>query len=63
MAKAAECSKLPIINIGNNLRRFGNIRAPLIRVGRRRSINSLDAINGLGLDEQVSLPYERHYCR
>lgn len=37
-AKAAECSKRSIINISNNLRRFGNVRAPLTRVGRRRSI-------------------------
>ncbi|KAJ5365326.1 hypothetical protein N7517_008212, partial [Penicillium concentricum] len=38
MAKAAECSKRSIINISNNLRRFGNVRAPPARVGRRRSI-------------------------
>ena len=38
MAKAAECSKRSVINISNNLRRFGNVRAALTRVGRRRSI-------------------------
>lgn len=38
MAKAAECSRLSIINISTNLRRFGNVRAPLNRVGRQRSI-------------------------
>jgi transposase len=37
MAKAAECSERSIINIRNNLRLFGNVRAPLTRVGRRRS--------------------------
>lgn len=38
MAEAAECTKRSIINISNNLRRFGNVRAPPTRVGRRRSI-------------------------
>lgn len=38
VAEAAECSKLSIINISNNIRRFGNVRAPPTRVGRRRSI-------------------------
>lgn len=38
MAKAAECSKRSVINISNNLRWFGNVRAPLIPVGRRRSV-------------------------
>ncbi|OQE67447.1 hypothetical protein PENNAL_c0171G09942 [Penicillium nalgiovense] len=38
MAKAAECSKRSIINISNNLRRFGNVRAPPTRVGRRRTV-------------------------
>ena len=38
MAEAAECSKRSIINISNNLRRFGNVKAPPTRVGRRRSI-------------------------
>ena len=39
MAKAAECSKRSIIiNISNNLRQFGNVRAPLTRVGRRRTV-------------------------
>jgi hypothetical protein len=37
MAEAAECSERSIINIRNNLRPFGNVRAPLTRVGRRRS--------------------------
>jgi hypothetical protein len=36
--KAAKCSKRSIVNISNNLRRFGNVRAPLTRVGRRRSV-------------------------
>jgi len=38
MAKAAECSKRSVINISNNLRRFGNVRAPPTQVGRRRSV-------------------------
>jgi transposase len=38
MAKAAECSKRSVINISNNLRWFGNVRAPPIPVGRRRSV-------------------------
>jgi hypothetical protein len=38
MAKAAGCIKCSITNISNNLRRFGNVRAPPTRVGRRRSI-------------------------
>ncbi|KAJ5335689.1 uncharacterized protein N7506_005625 [Penicillium brevicompactum] len=38
MAKAAECSKRSIINISNNLSRFGNVRAPPTRVGRRRTV-------------------------
>lgn len=38
MAKAAECSKRSVINISNNLRWFGNVRAPPTDVGRRRSI-------------------------
>jgi len=38
MAQAAECSKRSIINIRNNLRFFGQVRAPSTRVGRRRSI-------------------------
>ena len=37
MAEAAECSERSIINIRNNLRLFGNVRAPSTRVGRRRS--------------------------
>ncbi|KAK9846153.1 hypothetical protein MYU51_002995 [Penicillium brevicompactum] len=32
MAKAAECSKRSIINISNNLSRFGNVRAPPTRL-------------------------------
>lgn len=40
MAKAAGFSKRSIINISNNLRRFGSIRAPATRVGRRRSVTS-----------------------
>ncbi|CEJ62928.1 Putative Transposase [Penicillium brasilianum] len=38
MAKAAECSKRSIINISNNLRWFGNVKAPQTRVGRRRTV-------------------------
>jgi transposase len=38
MAEAAECSERSIINISNNLRRFGNARAPPTRVGRRPSV-------------------------
>lgn len=38
MAEASECSKRSIINIRNNIRRFGDVRAPPTRVGRRRSI-------------------------
>ena len=38
MAKAAGCSKRSIINISNNLGRFGNVRAPPTRVGRRRTV-------------------------
>ncbi|OQE00244.1 hypothetical protein PENVUL_c055G00586 [Penicillium vulpinum] len=38
MAEAAECSKRSIINITNNLRRFGNVRAPPTYVGRRPSV-------------------------
>jgi len=38
MAQAAECSERSIINIRNNLRFFGHVRAPSTRVGRRRSI-------------------------
>lgn len=38
MAEAAEFSKRSIINISNNIGRFGNVRAPPTRVGRRRSI-------------------------
>ncbi|KAJ5858067.1 hypothetical protein N7455_008961 [Penicillium solitum] len=38
MAKAAGCSKRSIINISNNLRQFGNVRAPTTRVGRRRTV-------------------------
>lgn len=34
MAEAAECSERSIINIRNNLHQFGNVRAPLTRVGR-----------------------------
>ncbi|KAJ5365248.1 hypothetical protein N7517_008134 [Penicillium concentricum] len=37
MANAAECSKRSIINISNNLRWFGNVKAPQTRVGRRRT--------------------------
>lgn len=62
MARAAECSKRSIINISNNLRRFGNARAPPTRVGRRRTINPsmLEALcdyllvkPGLYVDEMV----------
>ncbi|KAJ5917546.1 hypothetical protein N7466_011100 [Penicillium verhagenii] len=62
MAKAAECSKRSIINISNNLRQFGNVRAPPTRVGRRRSITPpmLEALcdhllekPGLYVDEMV----------
>jgi hypothetical protein len=38
MAKAAECSKRSIINISNNLRWFGSVKAPPTRVGRRRTV-------------------------
>jgi isocitrate/isopropylmalate dehydrogenase len=38
IVKAAECDKLSIINLRNNLHRFGNVRAPLTRVRRRRSV-------------------------
>ncbi|KAJ5335727.1 uncharacterized protein N7506_005663 [Penicillium brevicompactum] len=41
MAKAAEYSKRSIINISNNLRQFGNVRAPPTRVGRRRTLTPL----------------------
>lgn len=41
MAEAAECSTRSIINIRNNLRHFGSVRAPFTRVGRRRSITPL----------------------
>lgn len=37
MAEAAECRERSIINFRNNLRVFGNVRAPLTRVSRRRS--------------------------
>jgi hypothetical protein len=38
MAKAAEYSKRSVINISNNLRWFGNVRAPPTHVGRRQSV-------------------------
>jgi hypothetical protein len=38
MAEEAECSKLTIINIRRNLRQFGNVHAPLTRIGRKRTI-------------------------
>lgn len=62
MARAAECSKRSIINISNNIRRFGNVRASPTRIGRRRSITPcmLEALcdyllakPGLYIDEMV----------
>lgn len=41
LAKAAECSKRSVINISNNLRWLGNIRAPPTYIGRRRSVSPL----------------------
>jgi hypothetical protein len=38
MAEAAGCSKRSIITISNNLRMFGDVRAPLIPGGRPRMI-------------------------
>jgi hypothetical protein len=38
MAAAAECSQPSTNSIRNNLRLFGNVRAPSTRVGRRRRI-------------------------
>lgn len=38
MATAAECSERSIVNIRNNPRLFGHVRAPSTRVGRRRTV-------------------------
>jgi transposase len=63
MAEAAGCSKRSIINIRNNLRLFGNVRAPPNGGGRPRIITMtmLDALRNhlqerpdLYLDEMVN---------
>ena len=38
---ASKCSKLAIINIRRNLRRFGSIHAPQTREGRKRTMTPL----------------------
>lgn len=70
MARAAECSKRSIINISNNLRRFGNVRAPSTRVGRRRSITPpmIEALcllekPGLYVDETVIFLWDEFHIQ
>ena len=72
MAEAAECSGRSIINISNNLHRFGNVRAPPTRVGRRRSITPpmLEAIcdhllekPGLYVDEMALFIWDEFHIK
>lgn len=67
MAEAAGCSKRSIITISNNLRMFGDVRAPLIPGGRPRMItpvilealcdNLLEQLD-LYLDEMADFLYD-----
>jgi hypothetical protein len=41
MAEEAECSKVTIINIRENLRQFGSVHAPPTRIGRKPTVTPL----------------------
>jgi transposase len=72
MAEAAECGGRSIINICNNLHRFGNVRIPPTRVGRRRRITPamLEAIcdhliekAGLYVDEMALFIWDEFHTK
>jgi transposase len=67
MAKEAECSKVTIINIRRNLRKFGSVHTPPTRRGRKRTVTPLiidvlcDHLSenpGLHLDEMAVFLWE-----